>query len=130
MGLIIFYRVVHDKMVKTSILNTSNYFNIRQFSRQTPKLYKKNKKTTSVLHFYFVPLANSSFFIKAIFVFPKVIARQEDKPPTSAHVTIRVLDDNDNSPEFIFKNENDDKYFGIVEENAAPDRQILRVSYC
>ena len=60
----------------------------------------------------------------------QVIARQEDKPPTSAHVTIQVLDDNDNSPEFVFKAKNDKQYYGIVQENAPPERQVQRVRFC
>ncbi|XP_065051300.1 protocadherin-like wing polarity protein stan [Rhopilema esculentum] len=56
-----------------------------------------------------------------------VIARQEDKPPTFAHVTIRVKDENDNSPQFIFKKKQDKNYFGKIEEGAPADVQILRV---
>eukprot|EP00794_Sanderia_malayensis_P017016 gene17016-18730_t len=57
----------------------------------------------------------------------KVIARQEEKAPTSAHVTIQVVDENDNSPIFQFKNPNIQMYHGSISEFSYPGSQILRV---
>ncbi len=65
--------------------------------------------------------------IKSLYNF-KVIARQEDKPPTSAHVTIQVLDENDNGPVFQFKNPKVHLYHGSISEYARAGSQILKVS--
>ena len=66
--------------------------------------------------------------IKSLYNF-RIIARQEEKPPTSAHVTIRILDENDNSPIFVFRNAKIPLYHGSVEENAPAERQIIKVSF-
>jgi len=120
--------VMENSNIGTSVLTVSATDADSEDGKQSPITYEVwMDDGTFGINDHGVIFVNASVDCekKALYNF-RVIARQEDKPPTSAHVTIQVLDDNDNSPKFIFKN-NDKEYYAIVEENAPPDRQILRV---